>query len=597
MDYFQLPWGVKLVNPLPVDARRYNTSNLPYADTAQVLAQNVEAIRHLGMVFYVLDGSGGVVEYWFKDGVTDGDLILKGTGGESGGIISVIQVTFAELKALKDASNLTTGSYYLISDYKTVYKQPVTGIISDSAQGITDGLDTPIEPIIIQAVTEEQFQPYGFSTVYSSDIVYYDYDLDLSDGGSVNAKGAIYRRQDVSRAIDIGFDWRTIKFRRYEATTTDWSDVTVYAKNETAKVGTMVYISMEDANVGNDPVTTVNDKWVKFYDTSGSVSDRELWATQSSGTIFGLTIGATFKDVYFFTDLADLNTSSGAIADINNFLLITPKGLLDINITILIDSALFGTLDLKDNYIYIPGGSVTFRPDTIMRNVNMSLINNPTDLYVGGAIAWMEFSGQTFTESYINGGNYCTITQAVNSILMGSNGVAYAASFVESTSLAMNDCVLGLSGVIGRNVNTITMDTCDLMDSRITGDSTMSFTTHVQKGAAVDLVGASIWDTSQVSANITNCNLPNMKGVDIQGILINTSSIGRWANVVIPSNVTFTDVTLNIAAWLGFNTWSGGLLDLSEKKIEKRYYDGNVTERFWYESVTAQGNVTLIELQ
>lgn len=39
--------------------------------------------RYKGLSVYVLSG-GSVVEYWFKDGITDGDLIVKSSGGTTG---------------------------------------------------------------------------------------------------------------------------------------------------------------------------------------------------------------------------------------------------------------------------------------------------------------------------------------------------------------------------------------------------------------------------------------------------------------------------------------------------------------------------------
>lgn len=61
----------------PIDDR-YLDGILPYANTAAVIAKIPVPLRYPGLV--VLVGAGPFVEYWFKDGITNGDLVLKSTG-------------------------------------------------------------------------------------------------------------------------------------------------------------------------------------------------------------------------------------------------------------------------------------------------------------------------------------------------------------------------------------------------------------------------------------------------------------------------------------------------------------------------------------
>lgn len=71
-----LPYGLKMNTSNRSALKSYlNNSNLPYTDAAEVLSQNV--VRHRGQKFFV---SGGI-EYWFKDGIEDGDLIIYSSGG------------------------------------------------------------------------------------------------------------------------------------------------------------------------------------------------------------------------------------------------------------------------------------------------------------------------------------------------------------------------------------------------------------------------------------------------------------------------------------------------------------------------------------
>ena len=89
----------------PTDARSYYFQSdifvyRPYQDTTEVLAYLVTPQSRTGQFsIFINDGTldsttgeftGGVVhEYWFKDGVADGDLVEKLAGGGGGGSFSV----------------------------------------------------------------------------------------------------------------------------------------------------------------------------------------------------------------------------------------------------------------------------------------------------------------------------------------------------------------------------------------------------------------------------------------------------------------------------------------------------------------------------
>jgi nitrogen fixation protein len=61
--------------PAPIDDRLG-----PFVSTASALSSIEIDRRHIGLTVIIDDGTGAV-EYWFKDGVSNGDLELKATGG------------------------------------------------------------------------------------------------------------------------------------------------------------------------------------------------------------------------------------------------------------------------------------------------------------------------------------------------------------------------------------------------------------------------------------------------------------------------------------------------------------------------------------
>ncbi len=56
----------------------------PYLTTTQVLALLPIDDRKIGQTVGIYNGTG-ITEYWFRDGIDDGDLIEKSTGGAGGG--------------------------------------------------------------------------------------------------------------------------------------------------------------------------------------------------------------------------------------------------------------------------------------------------------------------------------------------------------------------------------------------------------------------------------------------------------------------------------------------------------------------------------
>lgn len=76
MAALELPFGLRVLNPQSVDDKYLSGGTTPYTSVANANATIPEAIRHIGLTVNVDN-----VEYWYKDGVTDGDLVLKTAGG------------------------------------------------------------------------------------------------------------------------------------------------------------------------------------------------------------------------------------------------------------------------------------------------------------------------------------------------------------------------------------------------------------------------------------------------------------------------------------------------------------------------------------
>ena len=204
-------------------------------------------------------------------------------------VTPLTSVTYAQLAALISGSDLIPGHKYLITDYATVHTIPGT---ADTNTGAT-------EPLIVTALAVNDLEPIAYSTVHKDDIIYYDYVNNSKVKGST--KGCIYRRIDTVNNSDIPFDWREVKFRRWQI------DVdTVFDIGATYAVGdvvldannTTIWISLINGNIGNTPLDT-DGYWRKFErDNLTYVSPSSVALSYGSGTtLFTIPVTALYQDI------------------------------------------------------------------------------------------------------------------------------------------------------------------------------------------------------------------------------------------------------------------------------------------------------------
>jgi hypothetical protein len=110
----QLSAGIVVGSNTSVDAK-YG----PYADVATAKSEIGSTLRYKGLTVGILV-SGAVVEYWWKDGITDSDLISKG-GATAWGTITGTLLDQTDLQTALDTktnklitTNRQTASYTLV---------------------------------------------------------------------------------------------------------------------------------------------------------------------------------------------------------------------------------------------------------------------------------------------------------------------------------------------------------------------------------------------------------------------------------------------------------------------------------------------------
>jgi len=181
---------------------------------------------------------------------------LTGSTGGVTGSTSAINVTYSELNNLINNSLLTIGNQYLITDYQTVHRIPNT---TDYNSGTT-------EPLLVTASGINTLKPEAYSSLYPQDVIYYNYynDQTMVIGCT---KGYIYRRVDTAQNNDIPFDFRNVKFRRWQINVTNvWNSGNTYNKDAVVLSGNTnnIYISLVSGNTSHD--TSDVNYWYQFQD-------------------------------------------------------------------------------------------------------------------------------------------------------------------------------------------------------------------------------------------------------------------------------------------------------------------------------------------
>ena len=261
----------------------------PYNDLASVLTTIPSFKRARGLTVGVIEG-GLLKEYWFKEGINNNDLVEKttvtnntggGVGidtgvrsltanwqstfstvsslsaswGNSGGV-GVISKTYAELKALKDASQLVPGQYYKVTDFQLKWW-------NQSKNDVRIITSFEIEPLIILAIANNKFSQNAYSDLYPKDTIYYGFDdAPFATPGSnylsiPNAHGWISRRiSDGSSTVDAPYDWRHITWnccRLDLSSFSEWSSSVSYNRRDIIKYNNKLFISLDSGNLNNIP--------------------------------------------------------------------------------------------------------------------------------------------------------------------------------------------------------------------------------------------------------------------------------------------------------------------------------------------------------
>jgi hypothetical protein len=150
-----------------------------------------------------------------------GDIGATGPTGDIGATgatgVGVTPVTFSSFSALLTSSGLTDGSFYLITDYQTVYDQP-DYFIDGSAKGASSIVTYTgaNEPILVLATSSNTISIDAYQPSYPNDKIKYDWSFASTEITGTPTYGIISERIDeYENRTD--YDHRQINFIRYQS--------------------------------------------------------------------------------------------------------------------------------------------------------------------------------------------------------------------------------------------------------------------------------------------------------------------------------------------------------------------------------------------
>ena len=303
----------------------------------------------------------------------------------------ITNVTYAELAALISGNLLKVGHKYKITNYQTVHTIPGT---VDTNTGSTEAL-------IVTAIATNDLAPIAYSTTYPNDIIYYSPSNDVLVIPGCT-KGYIYRRIDTVNNIDICFDYKNVKFRRWDLNVTDtWDIGTSYDRNDVVEHNGVLYISSYNANLGNEPEDILCGYWAPFGYSNGqfvSHSAVQLEIGDSSAPII-LPVD-TYSDVYFFYNavgagVSDFYFSQSTANKISHNTIITHSP--NRNVTIR------GTGSSFENNTFGSLNDVQIDGNTVQNNLIFNIVKSK--------IQCSSFSDNIGYNIYINNANKISITE------------------------------------------------------------------------------------------------------------------------------------------------------------------------------------------
>jgi hypothetical protein len=205
-----------------------------------------------------------------------------------------IEVTYSELVDKITGETLNTGSYYIITDFRTCYDQPDfdyngnpiinTGITSNYKQG-------PVEPILVLSTSANTISEIAYQPAYPKDKIKYDWTFSATEVTNNVAFGRITERVDeFNNRTD--YDHRVVLFRRYENYYYKEKDIAKGTIELIQNTGEVIGTGTEFSNYNIGDYIAIPNSSVLFFEVVSISADTSM--VVSGLTIPDVLFGSSF---------------------------------------------------------------------------------------------------------------------------------------------------------------------------------------------------------------------------------------------------------------------------------------------------------------
>lgn len=231
---------------------------------------------------------------------------------QSGG--GLIVTDYAGIVSLIGSNQLVAGQEYIIADFATTHYLLDRGFDYGTYWGynpdyyVTMPINTgDVEPIIVKALSGNSLSHHARSVIHGSDIIFYDWNpenwsKDVSFArfdnfyGTIieNFKGVIYYRHDTLKDVEVTYDFRAVKMRRWAQINPEWDPLTSYQAYAYVNTSEGLYKSLKQDNLGNNPSTSM--EWWGLV-----LTPDQVYVNWNSSFAVGTSDPLNFQDVYTFS--------------------------------------------------------------------------------------------------------------------------------------------------------------------------------------------------------------------------------------------------------------------------------------------------------
>jgi len=536
--------------------------------------------------------------------------------------LTIVEVTYAELKAHHLAGTLIPGQRYKIVDFKSQWEMDTKEY--SGAAGNPYGFDTIIEPLIITAISKTELHTTAFSETYPRHIIEYAPDWDWVENlGSTQPTGEITFRQDLELKLSAGFDYVGFRATRFAVTAPEWVVGDTYARLKTCSVpdpaGDALYISMKAGNTGNDPTDSATDGvwWMLFRpagaDTTSLYRDYVAADWTNAGgyhtdnmaqtDTFGFQVDKTrFQNFPTFAFASDLTATAGkgtitadAIGEVPatdamfcteaiGFTYFDEVGLTLYTKTSAVDTDPCTGVTWDD----VPMGYEVYYYSHIENKGNVMLAANNNGEYYGNYYIQLDHSvsGMTIVSNYI----YQVIFQNMFGGTMKNYifGAAWAIIIASSTRWFQNNYMEGFSFIDGLGTVDVSAD----MNKNIfirKGAARDNLTSRLLNGTSYTGAGTLIYRGGWLHANkelsLYNCNILGELKYNTNVILTN-SIVEAGASITNSSIIAHGYASNQTSGYNTGNTITGKISNSIIQDMDKCELGGDlvgVVGEHWFE--------------